>query len=998
MSTNQLKLKFREFFSVLELNSLLKKLKSKLNTYQVQILSFVLFFISVFWFLSVLSYFFSGTNDQSILESQSDETVGIIQNWMGFIGAWLAHNSIIHGIGFLAIFIPIYFAGFAYSLLNSHFQRFFTKIHRHFLFAMLWLSTFFAFWNITLSFHNNYLGGGIGLVIIDSVKSLIGLFGAFLFLATSGGIYIWLTFFKKVSFLSDKEIFKPKAKKISKTEKKPEKKTENLEENEAEIDKDLIEFEVKKIPNNETTEKKHVEKEEKNENSDEKLEFSVRKVNSAENLTNEIVPASVEEFQSKNQNNNNSTTDYFSENALKDDLILEITNEAEKMSSKKIQEPTQTIEEPISGETTNNSVEISEEIEFSVEDTENKDTEDYESVVENEDEDEDDFEEINAFETLSLNKLSVKPTIKNNAPILSSSNQNHNISAEKPSVQNIETKKTFEENSVEENETLVHQTYDEENNLNFSVVEKQEENLTEEEKAQIEKDFLESLDSKLFDPKLDLSNYKYPTAELLEQYNSSDKPAYTPEELEIKKNRILNTLRNYKIEITSIKATVGPTITLFEIVPAPGIKVSKIKNLEDDIALSLSALGIRIIAPMPGKGTIGIEIPNSNPKMVSFRSVIESRSFKQSTAALPIAMGKTISNDIFLADLTKMPHLLIAGATGQGKSVGLNTIIASILYKKHPAEVKFVLIDPKKVEMTLYQIIEKHFLAKLPDMEDATITDTQQVVRVLNSLTVEMDERYDLLKKARVRNLKDYNKKFKERKLNPKKGHRYLPYIVLVIDELADLMMTAGKEVEAPIARLAQLARAIGIHLVVATQRPSVNVITGMIKANFPARMSYRVISKIDSRTILDSNGADQLIGRGDMLFSTGTDLIRVQNAFIDTPEVEKLVHFIADQQAYPSAYLLPEVKNEDDDDESEFFSFDERDKLFEEAAKLVVVHQQGSTSLIQRRLKVGYNRAGRIIDQLEQAGIVGPFVGSKARDVLIADEIELEQYLSELV
>lgn len=995
MSTNQLKLKFREFISVLELNGLLKKLKSKLNTYQVQILSFTLFFISVFWFLSVLSYFFSGTNDQSILESQSDQATGIIQNWMGFIGAWLAHNSIIHGIGFLAIFIPVYFAGFAYSLLNFHFQRFFTKIHRHFLFATLWLSTFFAFWNIALSFQNNYLGGGIGLVIIDSVRSLIGLFGAFLFLATSGGIYIWLTFFKKVSFLSDREIFKPKANKISKKGNKPEKKTDKLEENEAEIDKDLIEFEVKKIPNSEKEEKKHVKKEEKNENSDEKLEFSVRKINSAENLSNEIVPVSVEELQSKNQNKKNSATDYFSENALKDELILEITNEAKKMSSKKIEQVPQIIQKPISDDAINDSDEISEEFELSVENTKHKDDKEYESLVENED---DDFDEINAFETLSLNKLSVKPTIKHNATILSSTTQNHNISAEKPSVQNSETKKIFEENSIEEDETLVHQTFDEENNLNFSVVEKQEENLTEEEKAQIEKNFLESLDSKLFDPKLDLSNYKYPSAELLEQYNSSDKPAYTPEELEIKKNRILNTLRNYKIEISSIKATVGPTITLFEIVPAPGIKVSKIKNLEDDIALSLSALGIRIIAPIPGKGTIGIEIPNSNPKMVSFRSVIESRSFKQSTAALPIAMGKTISNDIFLEDLTKMPHLLIAGATGQGKSVGLNTIIASILYKKHPAEVKFVLIDPKKVEMTLYQIIEKHFLAKLPDMEDATITDTQQVVRVLNSLTVEMDERYDLLKKARVRNLQDYNKKFKERKLNPKKGHRYLPYIVLVIDELADLMMTAGKEVEAPIARLAQLARAIGIHLVVATQRPSVNVITGMIKANFPARMSYRVISKIDSRTILDSNGADQLIGRGDMLFSTGTDLIRVQNAFIDTPEVEKLVHFIADQQAYPSAYLLPEVKNEEEADESEFFSFDERDKLFEEAAKLVVVHQQGSTSLIQRRLKVGYNRAGRIIDQLEHAGIVGPFVGSKARDVLIADEIELEQYLSELV
>ncbi|MBX3102626.1 MAG: DNA translocase FtsK [Bacteroidetes bacterium] len=502
----------------------------------------------------------------------------------------------------------------------------------------------------------------------------------------------------------------------------------------------------------------------------------------------------------------------------------------------------------------------------------------------------------------------------------------------------------------------------------------------------------------LYDPKKDLSSYKYPPLELLELRENPNGVEVNREELEANKNRIVKTLSNYSIDIVSIKATIGPTVTLYEIVPAPGVRISKIKNLEDDIALSLAALGIRIIAPMPGKGTIGIEIPNSKPEIVSFRSLLATEKFRDSKAELPIAIGKTISNEVYVADLTKMPHLLVAGATGQGKSVGLNCIIASLLYKKHPSQIKFVLIDPKKVEMTLYQMLEKHFLAKLPNYEDSIITDNKQVIHVLNSLCMEMDNRYALLQDARVRNISEYNEKFLGRRLNPQNGHQYLPYIVLIIDELADLMMTAGKEIETPIARLAQLARAVGIHLVVATQRPSVNVITGTIKANFPARMSYRVISKVDSRTILDSNGADQLIGRGDVLYFTGSELIRLQNAFIDTDEVDKLVKFISDQRGYPHAYYLPEYAGDEEDGPSGDFDPAERDSMFEEAARLIVSMQQGSTSLIQRRLKLGYNRAGRIMDQMERAGIVGPGSGSRPREVLVRTEAELYEYLKSIV
>ena len=496
-----------------------------------------------------------------------------------------------------------------------------------------------------------------------------------------------------------------------------------------------------------------------------------------------------------------------------------------------------------------------------------------------------------------------------------------------------------------------------------------------------------------YDPTLDLGHYQFPSPELLIDYGTGN-ARVSNEELTANKDRIVSTLKNYGIEIEKISATVGPTVTLYEIVPAAGVRISKIKNLEDDIALSLAALGIRIIAPIPGRGTIGIEVPNQNPEMVPMRNIISSEKFQNTTHDLPIALGKTINNEIFIDDLAKMPHLLMAGATGQGKSVGLNAVLVSLLYKKHPAQIKFVLVDPKKVELTLFNKIERHFLAKLPNSEDAIITDNTKVVHTLNSLCIEMDNRYALLQDAQVRNIKEYNVKFINRKLNPNEGHKYLPYIVLVVDEFADLIMTAGKEVETPIARLAQLARAIGIHLIIATQRPSVNIITGTIKANFPARIAFRVTSKIDSRTILDAGGAEQLIGRGDMLLSTGNDLIRIQCAFVDTPEAEKITEFIGSQRAYPSAFLLPEYVGEDGSGGKEEIDLSERDKMFDEAAKLVVQFQQGSASFLQRKLKLGYNRAGRIVDQLEAAGIIGQFEGSKAREVKCKDLAQLDEII----
>ena len=500
----------------------------------------------------------------------------------------------------------------------------------------------------------------------------------------------------------------------------------------------------------------------------------------------------------------------------------------------------------------------------------------------------------------------------------------------------------------------------------------------------------------LYDQRLDLANFQMPSIDLLKDYGNEE-ITINREELEQNKNRIVEVLKNFNVGVSKIKATIGPTVTLYEIVPESGTRIATIKRLQDDIALSLSALGIRIIAPIPGKGTVGIEVPRQTPAMVSMRSALQASNIHSTDMDLPVVFGKTISNEIFMADLSKMPHLLIAGATGQGKSVGINAILTSLLYKKHPSELKFVMVDPKKVELSIYSKIERHYLAKLPDTDKAILTDNSKVINTLNSLCIEMDNRYKLLEEAFCRNLKEYNKKFKERKLNPENGHRYLPYIVLVVDEFADLIMTAGKEVEHPIARLAQLARAVGIHLIIATQRPSVNVITGMIKANFPARVAFRVMSNVDSRTILDSTGADQLIGKGDMLYSNGNDMIRIQCAFIDTPEVEKVVTFIGEQKGYPNAYELPEYVGENESSGAGNFDANEKDALFEEAARIVVNTQQGSTSMLQRQLKLGYNRAGRIMDQLENAGVVGSFNGAKAREVLISDIQHLEQFLESL-
>ncbi len=575
-----------------------------------------------------------------------------------------------------------------------------------------------------------------------------------------------------------------------------------------------------------------------------------------------------------------------------------------------------------------------------------------------------------------INKGNLKPTI-NHASELSLD--------PKPKKTAAEPQLVVDDLSVQETITGEKATHIEE-----FVIEKvaEEETIEENTASRLVADF------GLFDPTLDLPHYKFPSLELLKEYSTGG-ITINQAELEENKNRIVETLRNYKIEIAQIKATVGPSVTLYEIVPEAGIRISKIKSLEDDIALSLSALGIRIIAPIPGKGTIGIEVPNKNPTMVSMKSVIGSARFQEAEMELPIALGKTISNETFVVDLAKMPHLLMAGATGQGKSVGLNAVLTSLLYKKHPAEVKFVLVDPKKVELTLFNKIERHYLAKLPDGGDAIITDNAKVINTLNSLCIEMDNRYNLLKDAMVRNIKEYNDKFKGRKLNPENGHRFLPYIVLVVDEFADLIMTAGKEVETPIARLAQLARAIGIHLIIATQRPSVNVITGIIKANFPARIAFRVTSKIDSRTILDTAGADQLIGRGDLLYTNGNDVVRVQCAFVDTPEVERITEFIGSQKAYAEAYLLPEFVGEDESGTKLDMDISDRDTLFREAAEIIVTAQQGSASLLQRKLKLGYNRAGRLIDQLEAAGIVGPFEGSKARGVLIQDLSSLDHFFN---
>ena len=840
-----------------------------------KILGVVTMLFSIFLLVSIVSHFFTGNQDRSVVE------VGLggeerASNWLGFIGAVLGYQFVYTGFGVMSALIPIFTGIFGFVLLEGKHYKLVWKLLRYLLFFVIWGSCTIGFGENLIAGSIADWGGGFSKLINESwMFPLISKVGMALVLIAVAFIFVIATFntefkmtqtYKKVvDFIREKTGMK-----VSETETAEEDSSNDSSGETPPADKD------KSTPDSE---------------KEDEMDFviSVKKV---------------------------------PEPAKKGELTLEVA-------------PT------IAEKTTQGG---------SLE--------------------------------LSLNSTIPATTPVMTLPDTAKAEKTDGLELE------IELSPTDPElaSSLELDGDNIIQT--EEDTYEKIVPEKSQEVL--EGDADVG-------DWEDYDPTKELSNYEYPPIDLLQKFDTAKSKEVNRAELEENKNKIVNTLQHYKIEITHIKATIGPTVTLYEIVPAPGVRISKIRNLEDDIALSLAALGIRIIAPIPGKGTIGIEIPNSDPEIVSMRSTLATEKFKNTEKELPLALGRTISNEVYIADLTKMPHLLIAGATGQGKSVGINGLISSILYKKHPSQVKFVLIDPKKVELNLYQALENHFLAKLEAHDEAIITDTKQVIHVLNSLCLEMDNRYDLLKKAKARNLKEYNAKFLSRRLNPRKGHRFMPYIVLIVDEFADLMMTAGKEIEAPIARLAQLARAIGIHLVLATQRPSVNVITGIIKANFPARISFRVTSKVDSRTILDTGGADQLIGRGDMLLSTGSDLIRIQNAFIDTPEVEKLVDFIADQQGYPQPYFLPEVPLGDEGDMDDLDLGDERDEMFEEAARVIVRHQQGSTSLIQRKLKLGYNRAGRIVDQLEYNGIVGPFSGSKARDVLVKTEMELEQILSKL-
>lgn len=834
--------------------------------------------------IAFVSHFFTGYQDQTMLEGEGDSP----KNWLGAFGAWISQLFVSNGFGIMAILIPCYTALWGFALLERDHYGFLWRLFRHVLFYVVWGAAFFGFLSYMIWGAPSLMGGGFGWYLNETVFHVIGRIGMGLLLLISFLIYLVVNFNVNLPVLT--ALLGKKAEPVV------------AENTVAATDTGTVVAE-QGVATAETGADEEGDETGKNDGSD--FIISVRTV--GEN--GEVVKAE------ENGKAADTTTDK--------GLTLEIED-----GSGVTLNPLVTLPKPDEipelttfrkgGETP---------FEFAIEDT-------------------------RVDEELPATEPVVKPEF-----VLPNGD---NIQE----VENDKYEKIIPENSqevVEEDEVLA---------------------------AEWDK----------YDPTLELRDYQYPTIDLLPHMESAKSREVNRAELEENKNKIVQTLMHYKIDIQSIKATIGPTVTLYEIVPAPGVRISKIRNLEDDIALSLAALGIRIIAPIPGKGTIGIEIPNSNPEIVSMRSVMGTEKFRDSKAELPLVLGRTISNEVYIADLTKMPHLLIAGATGQGKSVGINGILSSILYKKHPSQVKLVLIDPKKVELNLYSSLERHFLAKLENFEEPIITDTKQVIHVLNSLCVEMDSRYELLKNAGTRNLREYNEKFMSRRLNPRKGHRFMPYIVLVIDEFADLMMTAGKEIETPIARLAQLARAIGIHLILATQRPSVNVITGIIKANFPARISFRVTSKVDSRTILDTGGADQLIGRGDLLLSTGSDLVRIQNAFVDTPEVEKIVEFISSQRGYPDAYFLPEVPQEGEEpDDDEFDEPGVRDSMFAEAARLVVRHNQGSTSLIQRRMKLGYNRAGRIMDQLEKAGIVGAFSGSKAREVLIHDEYSLEQILRDL-
>jgi len=835
---------------------------------------FFLMICSFYFSVAMVSYFFTGDEDQSVVEnwfSGSFVAKGAeISNWLGLMGAVVSHLLIFKWFGVASfLLMPLLFV-FGYKIVFERFLLPVTTYLQISFFFLLWLSTTFGYVAYVTGLESviGFLGGGIGYELAYYFNSLIGV-GTFLLLAFSLVVFT-LYFFNITRLVTDKKEVKDTS-----------------------------------LENASTLSSKVEEEEEFEEDLEDELEENLDGIALISVTSNEVVePISETEIEQVDENQHDNTA----EKALLTAAALAMV--AQAAESKEL--------------------DLNTSIPFEIEN----------QVVK---------QEKNASKDIDF-EINIPEEVEEEFP-------------------ELELQVPFEEEFAEDTTTMF------------------EEQLSHED-----------LVAKYgpYDPTLELSGYKFPTVDLLNDYPTG-KVLVTKEELEANKDKIVQTLNHFSIGITRISATIGPTVTLYEIVPDPGVRISKIKNLEDDIALNLAALGIRIIAPMPGKGTIGIEVPNKNKEVVPGKMVLQHEKFSKSEMDLPIALGKTISNEVFVADLAKMPHLLIAGATGQGKSVGLNMILASLLFKKHPAHLKFVLVDPKKVELSIYSKIERHFLAKIPGEDAAIITETKKVVNTLNSVCIEMDRRYELLKEAQCRNLKEYNGKFTDRKLNPEKGHRFLPYIVVVIDELADLMMTAGKEVETPIARIAQLARAVGIHLVVATQRPSVNVITGIIKANFPARLSFRVTQKIDSRTILDTGGADQLIGRGDMLLKLDNDITRIQCAFLDTPEVEHVSNFIGDQKGYSSAYLLPEFYGDDESGQGATeYSNDDLDALFVEASRLIVAHQQGSTSLIQRRMSLGYNRAGRIIDQMESVGIVGPFEGSKAREVLVKDEMSLEQLLKD--
>lgn len=867
-------------------------------------------FLSIITLISIISHFWTGRLDQSVLDGGASAP----SNWLGSLGAWLSDLLVAKAFGVMSILIPLYTGLLGFAILENNFYKILLKVLKFVFFGVVWGSAALYFLSVIFN-GEGLIGGGFGATINESLFAMMGRIGAGLILVLTALIFIVLNFNTEFPVSKWLGRFKPE-----------------IEEGDAPLDP-----------------------QEGKEEGDPKDKADQGEEETGEDGGEEKDPKDKE--------------------GEEGEFVISVRNappEEEKNSEEK---------SSIEGATTTTAPE-------SATTPENKELELGESV---------DFEldppPAKKKKEPKETNFELEIAGGNLDPVLPSPDQIPEIGGDAKAREEeglslaIEQPNNEADKELEIIEDNIQRTGDGEDKYEKIVPEKDEETLEGDE---------DLADWEDYDPKLELSDYQYPTIDLLDHRDGSKSREVNRGELEANKNKIVQTLQHYKIDIKSIKATIGPTVTLYEIVPAPGVRISKIRNLEDDIALSLAALGIRIIAPIPGKGTIGIEIPNSNPEIVGMRSVLATQKFRDTKAELPLALGRTISNEVYIADLSKMPHMLIAGATGQGKSVGINGVISSILFKKHPSQVKFVLIDPKKVELNLYDDLLDHFIAKLDNGKDAIITDTKQVISVLNSLCLEMDNRYDLLKKAKARNLREYNEKFIQRRLNPKKGHRFLPYIVLIIDEFADLMMTAGKEIETPVARLAQLARAIGIHLILATQRPSVNVITGIIKANFPARISYRVMSKIDSRTILDSGGADQLIGRGDMLLSTGGDLVRIQNAFIDTPEVEALVDFIGNQRGYPTPYYLPDVPTDDEEGGGKG-DLSDLDDMFEEAARLIVKHQQGSTSLVQRRLKLGYNRAGRIIDQLETAGIVGPFSGSKAREVYVQDEFALEQILNSL-